>query len=291
MPDFFKRLVVRLMRVPPEPHPPAGSPASIRVFRASKNFYYYNLFGWVMKQIGAVIGIIVLLSFNLAADASSVVPWGAIPLPEEVGELIQGIAEEIGDEEEENVDDEGACHAVGVVLTSDWFFDVEVLGIIFLIVQLPITYAMVRLDYEMRWYIVTDRSLRIREGIASVREMTMTFANVQNLAIEQGPIQRLLKISDLKVRTAGGGDSKQDEEDKSEGSLHIGYMRGVDNAREIRDTVLARLKKLKDSGLGDPDDRATAPSPGDAAPALAPDTLTAAQELLTEARNLRQTLR
>jgi membrane protein YdbS with pleckstrin-like domain len=287
MPDFLKRVVVRLMRVPPKPHPPAGSPESIQVFRASKNFYYYNLFGWVLKQIGAVIGIIVLLSINLAADAGSVVPWQAIPLPEKVGKVIKEIEEEIGDEEEEDED----SHVVGVVLTSDWFFYIEVIGVIFLIVQLPITYAMVRLDYEMRWYIVTDRSLRIREGIASVQEMTMTFANVQNLAIEQGPIQRLLKISDLKVRTAGGGDSKDDEEEKDKASLHIGYMRGVDNAKEIRDTILTRLKQLKDSGLGDPDDRSTASSPGSASTALAADTLAAARDLLTEARNLRRSLR
>src|SRR5712691_9767321 len=39
--------------------------------------------------------------------------------------------------------------------------------------------AILRLDYEKRWYVVTDRSLRIREGVVSVREMTVTFANIQ----------------------------------------------------------------------------------------------------------------
>ena len=54
---------------------------------------------------------------------------------------------------------------------------------------LPLTFALVRLDYELRWYIVTDRSLRIREGVTSLRESTMTFANIQHIAVRQGPLQ------------------------------------------------------------------------------------------------------
>jgi hypothetical protein len=119
---------------------------------------------------------------------------------------------------------------------------------------MPFTYTLVRLDYELRWYIVTDRSLRIREGIASVREATMTFANIQNLAIQQGPLQRLLGIADLRVRTAGGGsgtdEDLSDEEEKAK-SMHIGYFRGVDNAPEVRDSILAHLKRLRDAGLGE----------------------------------------
>jgi len=45
--------------------------------------------------------------------------------------------------------------------------------------SIPITYFLQRLNYEMRWYIVTDRSLRIRSGVVWLREMTMTFANIQ----------------------------------------------------------------------------------------------------------------
>src|SRR5207249_3022813 len=65
--------------------------------------------------------------------------------------------------------------------------------------------AVLRLDYEKRWYVVTDRSLRIREGVVKVREMTVNFANIQNISISQGPLQRILGIADLRVDTAGGG--------------------------------------------------------------------------------------
>ena len=73
--------------------------------------------------------------------------------------------------------------------------------------QAGVSFFSLRLNYEMRWYKVTDRSLRIRAGVWNVQEMTMTFANVQNITISQGPLERLFGISDVKVDTAGGGGS------------------------------------------------------------------------------------
>lgn len=109
-----------------------------------------------------------------------------------------------------------------------------------------------RLEFEKRWYLVTDRSLRIREGVLTVREMTVTFANIQNISISQGPIQRLLGISDLVVETAGGGGSAQPAKGGHIGpNFHMASFRGIDNAAEVRQLIEARLKKLKDSGLGD----------------------------------------
>jgi hypothetical protein len=83
------------------------------------------------------------------------------------------------------------------------FHAIELLGLGLFLVQMPFSLAAARLNYEMRWYIVTDRSLRLREGIFGVREMTLTFANVQNIAIRQGPLQRALGLADVVVRTAG----------------------------------------------------------------------------------------
>ena len=279
MVELVKRKLLRVLRVPPEPHPPSGSPESIRTFRASHNYYRDQLFGWGLKQLGALVGVIMLAGVHFTYGLGSRVPWNLIPAPAAVTETI---------EEFEKV--EGAQKLVKFirgVLETRLLLLIEIAGLVFLFVQAPLTYVMVRLDYEMRWYIVTDRSLRIREGIASVREMTMTFANVQNLTIQQGPIQRLLGISDLRVRTAGGGSGDKDEEkdDKDAGSMHVGYLRGVDNAREIRDTILARLRHVKGAGLGDPDDET---APGGVARTVEGDLLSAAQELLGEARALRR---
>jgi len=168
----------------------------------------------------------------------------------------------------------------------------EVAGIGLFVIQLPISFLMVKLDYRYRWYMVTDTSLRIREGLMSVREKTMTFANIQNLSIKQGPVQRLLGISDLQVRTAGGG-SESPGESKNELAealnMHIGYFRGVGDAEQIRDLILGQMRGQFDSGLGDPDE------PVVHAPVVTPsgdssEMLAAVREMLAEARALRATL-
>jgi membrane protein YdbS with pleckstrin-like domain len=121
-----------------------------------------------------------------------------------------------------------------------------------LTVQRLIKLAVLRLEYEKRWYVVTDRSLRVREGVIEVQEMTITFANIQNISISQGPIQRLLGIADLRVDTAGGGGGDGGGHSGHPGhDLHTAWFRGIDNADEVRSLIQHRLRHLKDSGLGD----------------------------------------
>lgn len=144
---------------------------------------------------------------------------------------------------------------------------------------------MVRLDYEYRWYMITDRSLRIREGLLEVREQTMTFTNIQNVSIRQGPVQRLFGISDVEVRSAGGGGKAQEEVgDGKSDNLHIGYFRGLENAAEVKDAILAHLRKVRSAGLGDAEE--SRPSVA----AAAGDPAEAARTLLAEARALRRTI-
>jgi len=161
----------------------------------------------------------------------------------------------------------------------------ELFGAALFLLQLPFTFMMVDLDYRYRWYMITDTSLRIREGLISVREQTMTFANIQNLSIRQGPLQRAFGISDLQVRTAGGGGMEaggKGHEKSKLANMHLGLFRGVDRAGEIRDAILAAQRGLRDAGLGNPD----APSPvGGDEPVLA-----AAGLLRDEARALRVSL-
>ena len=129
-----------------------------------------------------------------------------------------------------------------------------VLAALVFLAQAGISFFSLRLNYEMRWYKVTDRSLRIRAGVWNVHEMTMTFANVQNITISQGPLERLFGISDVKVDTAGGGGSSGSHERSERLNLHVATFRGVDNPEEIRDLMLQRLRRLRDAGLGDLDD-------------------------------------
>lgn len=283
---WLRRLVVRWLRLPADPQPPAGSKDSVRVFHAARNYYRYALVRWALRQVGVVVGVVFVLGFwqplqellQFKTDVKTVEEIHDAALP--------GFswAERLGLIDVRRLPDDAGQMIVSFGPSIFWL---ELLGIVIIAAQAPVTYTLVRLDYEQRWYIVTDRSLRIREGITSVRESTMTFANIQNLAIEQGPIQRLLGIADLRVRTAGGGSGDGDDSSGESGkhkSMHIGYLRGVDNAPELRDAILSHLQRLKDSGLEDPAPRAVAPSDRGVA------VTTAARELLEVARGLRAAL-
>lgn len=117
---------------------------------------------------------------------------------------------------------------------------------------LALAYFFVRVDYDLRYYVVTDRSLRVREGAWSVRELTITHANIQNLRVLQGPLMRLFGIWHLRIDVAGGGSSSQEGE--GDGGHHA-ILEGLENAHAVRDGILEHLRAHgRDSGLGDLDD-------------------------------------
>jgi membrane protein YdbS with pleckstrin-like domain len=96
---------------------------------------------------------------------------------------------------------------------------------------------------------MTDRSLRIRRGIWVIHETTITFENVQNLKVQQGPVQRHFGIANLIVETAGaGGDSHNKGHSRINNQ---GVIEGVANAPELRDRILSRMRSSKSTGLGD----------------------------------------
>ena len=144
----------------------------------------------------------------------------------------------------------------------------------------------VRLDYEMRWYLVTDRSLRIRSGLWNVEEMTMSFANLQQVMVTQGPLQRLLGIADVRVQSAGGGGGTSDKQQARGDNMHTGVFHGVEHAIEVRDLVLNRLRHFRETGLGDPDEVEHAPPAIE--PASGAEVVAAARELLADMRQLRR---
>ena len=171
----------------------------------------------------------------------------------------------------------GADKSAGIILI------LEGIAFIFAMIGGLIGLAMVRLDFEKRWYLVTDRSLRVREGILQMREATVTFANIQNISISQGPIQRLLGIADLRVDTAGGGSAVGTHGEHGTTNMHMVKFRGVNNANEIKELMQQRLWQLKDSGLGDHDDHHAAQPDVVASSNL----LTALREVHAEAQALR----
>jgi uncharacterized membrane protein YdbT with pleckstrin-like domain len=234
----WRELVLRVMRVPPTPQPPPGSPP--RVFRAAHNFFYLRLLRWMWLQVLAVAG------------ALAAIYW------------LHGMA----------------GPKMPRVMMLIWT-GAEIVGIAVLALEILFGWMVVRLDFELRWYMLSDRALRVREGITTVREKTVALANIQNIAVRQGPLQRLLGIADVEVKTAGGGGSssgmEHDRKGKSE-PMHVAYFRGVDNAEEIRDLLREAVRRHRDAGLGDPDEPQRS---GD------DDVAAAAAELLSAARALR----
>src|SRR2546427_57656 len=191
--NAFRQFCERLLRIPPAPEPPPGDEASARIFRAAPNYYRYLLVIWAV-----VTGAAGLFALGLV-----------------IGPLV----------------------AVSIALAAQgqrWALLLLVgpgLLLAVLIIERLFRLAILRLDYEKRWYVVTDRSLRIREGVVSVREMTVNFANIQNISISQGPLQRVLRIADLRVDTAGGGGRAANTHHAAQ-NLHTAWFRGIDNANE-----------------------------------------------------------
>jgi uncharacterized membrane protein YdbT with pleckstrin-like domain len=225
--------VLELLAVPTAPEPPDGSPESIRVFHAGRNYYLWSVLVWAAASAAVFAGLIAV-----SAVISTRVPMTS-----------------------------------GWVRGS-WIVLLSVVWTIFF-VTLIVTLVARRLNYRLRWYIVTDRSLRIRSGVFRVDELTMTYGNIQEIRVTAGPLQHLLGLADVEVQAAGGGGEKKDR------SGHVGHFEGVSNAAAIRDLIVERLRHYRDSGLGDAPVRAAVDDPS---------AIAAARALLDEASALRRLL-
>ena len=229
--EWVKEVVLRLARVPAQPHLPEGTEESVRVFNAGRNYFTWRLILWALGNAAVAFGLLVAFGLSLNPKLPS-------------------------------------------LARNLWWFMEAVAACIF-VASIPITYFLQRLNYEMRWYIVTDRSLRIRSGVLSLQEMTMTFANIQEIRVNANPIDRLLGLANVEVRSAGGAS----DEHGISSSGHVGNFAAVDNAEAIRDLLAERLRVYRDSGLGEKTVEAREPL-----------ALSAAHEVLQETRALRNAL-
>lgn len=121
-----------------------------------------------------------------------------------------------------------------------------------------VVYIALHLRFDTTRYVMTDRSLRIRRGIWVIQEVTITFENIQNVEVRQGPLQRYYGIADVIIETAGGGGG-QGQPGVQGG--HRGVIEGIADPDRIRDTLLGRLRHSRTAGLGDdPHDLVTSSS-------------------------------
>jgi uncharacterized membrane protein YdbT with pleckstrin-like domain len=135
-----------------------------------------------------------------------------------------------------------------VVFCLSPFIGVLITPLALAVIVLPdiVAYIAIHLRYDTTWYLISDRSLRIRRGIWKIHETTITFENIQNIRLQQGPLQRWFGFSNLIVETAGGGGHAA-----TGGTQHIGIFEGLDNAAEIREAMLRQLRRSKTTGLND----------------------------------------
>ncbi len=168
------------------------------------------------------------------------------------------------------------------LMKLDTVAGVAIAAAVVVLVLAVATFALVeaRLDWELRDYLVGDRSLRVREGAWVQREITLSFANVQNVEIAQGPLERLFGFKSLRVSTAGG--SGGGDKDKRGDDAHQAVLVGLANADELRVLIVDSMRRERGGGLGDPEEAHR--DGGEARIARLEEVLDAARELRVAAR-------
>ncbi|MFO0904358.1 MAG: PH domain-containing protein [Pirellulales bacterium] len=114
-----------------------------------------------------------------------------------------------------------------------------------------LTHLALYLQFDSTWYVLSPRSLRLRRGIWTIHESTITFENIQNVSVSQGPLQRMFGIADVVVQTAGGGGMAAGAHGAAMHGGHVGLLEGLENAAAVRDLLLGKLRQSTSAGLGD----------------------------------------
>ena len=141
-------------------------------------------------------------------------------------------------------------HPLGILLAA--------LGLLLGVGLIGLNLLGIRLSYDATWYVMTDEAVRNRRGLWVLKENTVSFDNVQNLSVRQGPLQRYFGIEDLVIETAASGGATSNDQTAQAQSLQIV---GVRNASELRDRIAQRMRLAGGSGLGSTRRDSTSRSP------------------------------
>ena len=249
--DAWKGKVLALLRIPTGPHVPPGEEAHAEIFRAGRGFYSYLLLQWVFRELAGLIGLVVITIALHSLITGQTLPWIHTGQPARVWTAVP----------------------------TAYFVALEVLVWILFLGQFALSFVFLTWDFECRFYVLTDRCLRIQEGLWTFREQTFSLANIQDLDVRRGPLQRLLGIGDLMVRTAGGGENHPAKGLEPERGMHVGLIQGVAEPDRIQARLVERMRHHRDPGLGEP-----------ARHAPAGDLATAAGKGIAASRTLRASL-
>lgn len=155
------------------------------------------------------------------------------------------------------------CVLIDVALAACWLgitianplLGVLITPLMLAVMILPdiVAYVALHLKFDTTWYVISNRSMRIRRGIWIIHETTITFENVQNVRLSQGPLERCFGFANLTVETAGGGSAHTEGGGLS--AAHHGVMTGIANADQLRDQIMIRIQECRSAGLGDEQSR------------------------------------
>lgn len=150
-----------------------------------------------------------------------------------------------------------------------------------------IAYVAIHLRFDTIWYGISARGVYVRRGIWQISEHSITIENIQNVSVRQGPIEQLFRISTVVIETAGSAAGEHDNV-FSFGNQTI--MVGIEEATEIRELLMRRVRASRFAGLGD--DWETAPEQGSSSQAglgLSGAELELLAQIGDEVRRLRAT--
>lgn len=79
------------------------------------------------------------------------------------------------------------------------------IGIVIIIVLMLLnTIVYPSLEYKQWRYIITKDKIEFSEGIYWIKTVIIPIVRIQHIKINQGPINRRFKLSNLEIHTAGG---------------------------------------------------------------------------------------
>ncbi len=223
------RMFRKLLKLPMgNPTIPTGDPASVQTWNPGPKYLRYRLLSYSLTLLPTFAVGVAMLGAPLA--------------------VVTGFASE------GNLDEFGLM-AIMVALGA--------VGLVSLRIMIGVLWTGLRtaIEVDMLRYTLTDQALRLQRGVSKLEEVTLSFANIQNVKLSQGPLQRFFGVADLVVETAGGGSSHL--------YGHVGLIHGVSQPDELRSLIMERVAAYKGSGLGEKPKRLSAPRGGLASPEAA----------------------
>lgn len=111
------------------------------------------------------------------------------------------------------------------------------------VLVLVLAYVWARLTYHFYRFELVEGALKIESGVIFKKYVTIPYDRMQNIDIYRGILDRILKLSDLNIQTAGMSSVGF----YGRGVFAEGRLPGlsVEEAEKLRDELLARSRSSR----------------------------------------------